>query len=84
MFVVNHFWRADQFKYQCQMAQLVDHLTRDSGGPVFESRSGQSLFLPSRYTFIHSSTSLIIQRQIPETYRCKSIQRIYYFAIHHL
>lgn len=54
MFVVNHFWRADQFKYQCQMAQLVDHLTRDSGGLCLNPG------LVSHY-FSHPVTHLYIQ-----------------------
>lgn len=44
-------WQSDLFKYWCHITQLVEHLTKDSG-PGFESRSGLSLFLPSRYIMI--------------------------------
>lgn len=40
------FWLLGWFKYRRQKAQLVEYLTRDSG---FESQSGPSLFIPSRY-----------------------------------
>lgn len=31
----NHLWRSNPFKYGCQIAQLVENLTRDSGSPGF-------------------------------------------------
>lgn len=40
------FWLLGWFKYRRQKAQLVEYLRRDSG---FESQSGPSLFIPSRY-----------------------------------
>lgn len=54
MFVVNHFWRADQFKYQCQTAQLVEHLTR-------VSRSNPGLF--GHYSF-HPVTMVTVDTPI--------------------
>lgn len=54
-------WLSDRFKYRRQIAQLVVHLTRNSGGLGFESRSGASLFLPPRYTrnkLIHNYLAL--------------------------
>lgn len=43
---------SDRLDHQRQNAQLVEHLTRDSGGPHSSPESDPSLFFPSCYIWI--------------------------------